>query len=223
MSILIKALFVIGVSYLIGSISFALLIGKGFYGIDIREQGSGNLGATNTFRVLGITPGILVLICDILKGVVSVGLASLFFRDAPTLFNSFLQTGTSFASYSMLDSTVIVAAGFAVIAGHNWSIFLRFSGGKGMATTTGVLLVIAPKIVFALFLIWLIVFALTRYVSLSSVIVAATFPFFMIYFYRGNYPYIAFSLIDAVVTIYKHRSNMKQLLKGKESKIGKKS
>ncbi len=217
-----KATFVIVLSYLIGSISFSLLIGKLFYGVDIREEGSGNLGATNTLRVLGKLPGISVLLCDILKGVFVVGLANFFFRGAPTIFRSCFFTNTVLLNYSMFDTIVVVLASFAVITGHNWSIFLKFSGGKGIATSTGVLLALVPKIIPILFLIWLIVALLTRHVSLGSVIVAAAFPFFMIYFYRDNFPYIIFSLVIASVAIYKHRSNIRRLLKGEESKIGRK-
>lgn len=222
-SILTKAILVITVSYLLGSISFALLIGKCFYGIDVRRQGSGNLGATNTFRVLGMLPGALVLILDVAKGFLAVGLASYFFRDAPSLFNCCLRQGTNFASYSVADSTVLVLAGFTAIMGHNWSIFLKFSGGKGLATSAGVLFALVPKIVIILILIWFVIIIMTRYVSLGSVIVSAAFPFFMLYFYQGNYIYVAFSTIASVVVIYKHKSNISRLLKGRELKFGKKS
>lgn len=222
-SILIKAILIVIISYLLGSISFALLIGKCFYGMDIRQQGSGNLGATNAFRVLGVLPGILVFLGDVLKGVFAVGLANFFFRGAPTIFSFCLSQKTAFSHSSLVDSIIVILAGFAVVAGHNWPVFLKFSGGKGIATSTGVLLVLAPKVTIILFLIWLVILTLTKYVSLGSVVIAVMLPFFMVSFYPGNYPYIIFSLIVSAVAIYKHRSNIKRLLKGDESKIGEES
>ncbi|MDI6892766.1 MAG: glycerol-3-phosphate 1-O-acyltransferase PlsY [Actinomycetota bacterium] len=211
MGVLVKAVFVVVLGYLLGSISFALLVGKGIYGIDLREHGSGNLGATNTFRVLGTLPGLLVFVGDILKGVLSVCLASYLFPCAPTL----ISRSTCF---SRVDASVVVLAGLVAIVGHNWSIYLKFSGGKGIATSAGVLLILFPKIVLFLSLIWLAVFLITRYVSLASVVIAVAFPFLVPFFYGKNLPYLAFSIVAAIVVIYKHRPNIERLLKGREAK-----
>ncbi len=207
-----KAIFIVVVSYLLGSISWALVIGKIGYGVDLREKGSGNLGATNTFRELGPLAGILVFIGDISKGIISIILANYFFPDAPTLLKS---TGT----FSSFDLTVVALAGFAAIIGHNWSVYFKFTGGKGIATSAGVLLILVPKVMLILLVVWLIIFILTRIVSLGSVAIALLFPFLTFYYYSGNYPYIVFSIITAVVIIYKHRFNIKRLLEGKEKKV----
>ncbi|HAW60414.1 MAG TPA: acyl-phosphate glycerol 3-phosphate acyltransferase [Actinobacteria bacterium] len=211
MGVLVKAVFVVVLSYLLGSISFALLMGKGVYGIDLRERGSGNLGATNAFRVLGTLPGLLVFVGDILKGVLSVCLASYLFPCTPTLISRS-------ACFSRVDASVVVLAGLAAIVGHNWSIYLKFSGGKGIATSAGVLLILFPKIVLFLSLIWFVIFMATRYISLGSVTIAFIFPFLVLYFHGENLPYVFFSIAAAVAVIYKHRSNLERLLKGEEAK-----
>lgn len=207
------AFVIIAAAYLIGSIPFGLIVGKIGYGKDIRQYGSGNLGATNTFRVLGPLPGLLVLILDALKGILAVGLASYFFPNAPSLIQHPQNT-------NFYHALVVVLAGMAAICGHNWSIYLKFSGGKGIATGAGVLLMLVPMIVLILLVIWAVITAITRYVSLASIIIALIFPILMIIFYSHNFPYIVFGLAAATVVIYKHKSNIKRLLAGEESKIG---
>ena len=211
---MIKAIAVIILAYLIGSIPFGLVIGKIGYKKDIRRHGSGNLGATNTFRVLGPFAGAIVLILDISKGLLAIGLANLLFPETPTL----IQHPQNVDPW---QSAIVVLAGMAVICGHNWSLYLKFSGGKGVATGAGVLIMLVPTIVLFLLIAWGIMLALTRYVSLSSIVVAAAFPVLMFMFFPDNIPYILFSFVSSFVVIFKHRSNIRRLLAGQENRIGK--
>lgn len=203
---ILKAVLVIVISYLIGSIPFGFIVGKVGYGVDIRDKGSGNIGFTNIFRILGVFPGIVVLAGDVSKGVLAVLLARLFFPHPLT---------------SLVDGVVVVLASMAVILGHNWSIYLKFSGGRGIATGLGVLLVLVnPYIVLILFSVWLLVLLVFRYVSLASISIAVLFPFLTLVFHSSNYPYILFSIVASLVVIFKHGSNIKRLLKGAEPKTG---
>lgn len=204
----LKAILIIITSYLVGSIPFGLIVGKIGYGIDIRTRGSGNIGTTNIFRILGAFPGIVVLIGDMSKGVGAVVLARLLFPEV---------------AVSSVDASVVVLAGMVVILGHNWSVYLKFSGGKGIATGFGVLISLVPYITLILLLIWLATLVTSRHVSLASVVTASFFPFFTVILCWGNYPYILFSIVSSFVVIYKHRSNIGRLLRGEEPKINKAS
>jgi glycerol-3-phosphate acyltransferase PlsY len=186
---------VLGASYLLGSIPIGLLVAK-LKGIDIRRHGSGNIGATNVFRILGTGPGFFVLAADILKGMIAVWLGS--FIGGPNMG---------------------LMAGLAAIAGHTWSIFLNFSGGKGVATAGGVLLALAPEVVAAVLIVWLVIVFIFRYVSLASIMAAATAPLFMIFFGKP-WSLFALTVVAAVLIIYRHKANIKRLLAGKEFKIG---
>lgn len=191
------------IAYLIGSIPTGYIFGWLLKGVDIRKEGSGNVGATNVFRVVGKIPGIIVLLVDILKGLVII-----------TLFANLFK-----AQVGLSQNLFKIILGLAVIAGHNWTIFLKFKGGKGVATSAGVLIGLEPIVVALCFLIWVIVFVITHYVSLSSVIAALFLPIFTLLFYRSSTELLIFSLIICVIGIYKHRSNIKRLLNGTESKI----
>jgi len=149
------------VAYLIGSIPTSYIFTKIIKRTDIREHGSGNVGATNVFRIAGKVPAILVLVLDIFKGAFAVGFLPQIF------FNSATSPDMSLEGYKIL-------LGICVIAGHIWSVFLKFSGGKGVATTAGVLLLLAPKALAASALIWVIVFVIFRIVSIASI--SASFP-----------------------------------------------
>ncbi|MEW6188881.1 MAG: glycerol-3-phosphate 1-O-acyltransferase PlsY [Actinomycetota bacterium] len=210
---IVKSILAIVAGYLLGSIPFGLIMGKIGYGIDIREFGSGNVGATNVFRVLGTLPGLLVLVGDFLKGALSLLLASYLFPNAPTFLGSHEQV-------VLTDATVVVLAGMAAILGHSWSIYLKFLGGKGVATGAGVLTVLAPNVAGILFLIWLLIVISTRYVSLASITIAFLLPLLMLYFQAGNYPYILFSILATIIIVYKHKPNIKRLLAGEELKLG---
>ncbi|OEH84782.1 acyl-phosphate glycerol 3-phosphate acyltransferase [Desulfuribacillus stibiiarsenatis] len=189
------------IGYLLGSISFSYLVGKYWAGIDIRNFGSGNAGATNTLRVLGVGPGIIVFIFDGLKGVMSV------------LIAEFISSG---------DPLVMIVAGISSIVGHNWPIYLKFKGGKGVATTIGVVasLVFWPALYSAL--IASILLVTTRYVSLASIVFSILIPIFVI-FLGYSLSYIIFTILIAILVCLRHKENIKRLLKGTERKFGEKS
>ncbi|MDD5155852.1 MAG: glycerol-3-phosphate 1-O-acyltransferase PlsY [Candidatus Omnitrophica bacterium] len=197
------------ISYLIGSIPTAYIFGRVLKGIDIRKFGSGNVGATNALRVLGRWPAIAVLALDILKGFL------------PVLFlgNFFVQR----INY-LPQETVRLVVGLSCIAGHSWSLFLRFKGGKGIATTLGVLLALAIKvpglnIVLALLVLsWFLIFAFTRIVSLASIVSAVLLPVYMLVF-RQTFTLIFSSFILCAFAIIRHRSNLRRLWQGKEHRI----
>ncbi len=197
------------ISYLIGSIPTAYIFGRVLKGIDIRKFGSGNVGATNALRVLGKPAGITVLVLDILKGFVVV-----FF-----LGNSIVTRITGIS-----DITARVLLGFCCIFGHNWTIFLKFKGGKGMATTLGVLLGLAVKvagikIIFVLLILtWLIVFVITRIVSLASILSGVSLPAYMFLFKQPRILIYSSVLLSAFI-ILRHKSNLKRLFQGKEPRL----
>lgn len=203
--LIIKGVLVIAASYLIGSIPWGLIVGKVGFKIDIRTEGSGNIGTTNIFRILGPFAGAIVLLGDVLKGVFVVWLGKAVFTDFAT---------------SAIQASFLLTTSIAVIIGHNWSIYLKFTGGKGIATSLGVLLMLFPVTTLFLFVVWLLVVGITRYVSLGSIIIAILFPVLVILFYWGNYPYIAFSLVTSIMVILRHRSNIQRLLQGKELRFG---
>ena len=185
------------ICYLIGSMPFGYIVAKVVKKIDIRDYGSGNIGATNAFRVLGPWLASLVLIGDLLKGFLAI---VLFYQlNIDSLF-------------------VIILGGLAVIVGHDWSIFLEFKGGKGIATTYGVFLALNPKIALLSALIWLIVIALTRYASLASILSLSVLVVLMLWFKQPQ-EYIIFSVIILALALYRHRGNILRLKEGKEKKF----
>ncbi len=186
-------------AYLIGSISFAFFAGHLLKGIDLRQHGSKNLGATNTSRELGAVPGVIVLLLDVAKGVLAVWLASAFIADVPWWLP--------------------LACGLAAIAGHNWPFYLRFQGGKGVATALGVMLTIFQWPLLCALAIGIAVIAVTRYVSLGSMIGALLIPIF-IYIFEGQLnAEWWFSVVIAVLVVVRHHSNIRKLLNGTESKL----
>ncbi|CAG9621904.1 glycerol-3-phosphate 1-O-acyltransferase PlsY [Sutcliffiella rhizosphaerae] len=187
-------LLVIILAYIIGSIPFALVVGKVGYGIDIREHGSGNLGGTNTFRTLGIKAGMIVTICDILKGTLAASL--------PVLFGA--------------DIHPLLVGAFAVV-GHVYPVFAKFRGGKAVATSGGVLLFASP-ILFGLMLFCFFLFLfLTKYVSLSSMLTGLVTTIYSLIY--GDVPLVvAVSLLTAFV-IFKHRTNIGRIINKTEPKI----
>ncbi|MFA5356440.1 MAG: glycerol-3-phosphate 1-O-acyltransferase PlsY [Candidatus Omnitrophota bacterium] len=197
------------ISYLLGSIPTAYIFGRLIKGVDIRKFGSGNVGATNAIRVLGKPAGISVLLLDILKGFAAVSfLGDIIVPRAP---------GTT-------ETVLRLILGFSCIAGHNWTIFLGFKGGKGVATTLGVLLGLAVdipgiKMVFAMMILtWLIVFAAARIVSLASIISTAALPLYMFLFKQP--PVLIYSsILLCVFIILRHKSNLKRLMDGKETRL----
>lgn len=197
------------VSYLIGSVPTAYIFGRVLKGIDIRKFGSGNVGATNALRVLGKPAGITVLVLDVLKGFLPVVFLP------PLLIN---KTG----SFPLELLTILF--GISCICGHNWTIFLQFKGGKGMATSLGVLLGLALKvsglkIVLGLaILTWVLVFVISRIVSLASVLASIALPVYVILF-KESRTLIITTLVLSAFVVLRHRGNISRLLQGKEPRL----
>lgn len=215
-------------SYLVGSIPFGFLAGK-TRGIDIREHGSGNIGATNVTRVLGKKLGYTVFACDALKGLIVVVIAKMLSHHAL----AFSQTHTvGHSIYHRTDVIVLPEAVAAIIAaisciiGHNFPVWLRFKGGKGMATSAGVLIGMMPWTAAACLLVWTIVFGTTRYVSLASIFAAITLPLvtmlFLVIGVLHGWPYFYFALAACILAVWRHRSNIVRLMNGTESRFAKK-
>lgn len=184
-------------SYLIGSLSFALVVGKLFYKTDIRGYGSGNLGATNTFRVLGKKAGLIVAVADLLKGTFACLL--------PQIFNSTVNP---------------IMCGLLAILGHVFPVFAGFKGGKAVATSTGVLLFLTPLGTLTGFVVFKLTLILSKYVSLSSMLAGIAIFIYSLIF--EDKVIIALSLFISVLVIILHRQNIKRIIKGTENKIGKK-
>ncbi len=197
--------FVLFMGYLIGSVPSGYLVARFLKGIDIRDYGSGNIGFANTLRVLGLLPGLAVLVADIAKGGVSV------------------WTGTLCASSIGISPQIAGGMlGLSSIIGHNWSVFLKFRGGKGVATTGGVFLVLTPFPFMFSALTTALVIGLTRYVSLGSIIGGGSLPLFIWLWVnnKGQF-YLYLSIVAASLIVFTHRSNLGRLLRGKERKLGK--
>ncbi|NOU97572.1 glycerol-3-phosphate 1-O-acyltransferase PlsY [Paenibacillus sp. LMG 31456] len=189
------------IGYLLGSISFSFLAGKLLKGIDIRKHGSGNAGATNTLRVLGVGPGVTVLLLDAIKGVIAV-LLGIWIGDGSAL--------------------LLVLCGVAAIAGHNWPVYFGFRGGKGIATTIGVMLTLAPLPALYAGIVCILAIVVTRYVSLGSLLFTAILPI-LVWIMHFPIEIFYFSLLVFVFAWIRHRSNIVRLLKGQENKIGSKT
>ncbi|MET3209447.1 UNVERIFIED_CONTAM: glycerol-3-phosphate acyltransferase PlsY [Paenibacillus sp. PvR008] len=186
-------------SYLLGSVSFSLLYGK-LKGIDIRQHGSGNAGATNTLRVLGKGPAILVLLLDVLKGIVAVLIGHWLGGNSPWLPG---------------------LCGIAAIAGHNWPVYFHFRGGKGIATAIGVLVSIALLPALYAGIIAILAIVITRYVSLGSLIFVILTPWILLVLgYEWSFFWTA--LVICVFAVWRHRTNIAKLVRGKENKLGSK-
>lgn len=194
------------IGYALGSISFSVIFTKKFAGFDLREKGSGNAGSTNALRTAGKKVGAITLICDILKGLVAILIAILI--------------GNIF-KYEDVASLVQIAA-IAAIIGHTFPIFFGFKGGKGVATSLGVLLLVNWKIGLICLIFALILMAVTKIVSIGSIAAAILFPVLVLFIgdgfiVEGNY--FVFSIILALIVIFNHRSNIKKLANGTENKL----
>lgn len=202
-----KEVLLIITAYLIGSIPTALIISKKFFGIDIRDYGSGNMGATNTFRVLGSKYGTIVMVCDILKGLVAVGLYN--------FLPYYLQHGNS------LDRTnLMIGLGLSAVVGHVFPIWANFKGGKGVATLFGMILAIQPIVAVSCVGVFLLVLYLTRFVSLSSILAGVMLPISVLWIWNEHEVlYRLFALLVAALVIVTHQKNIGRLLKGVESRI----
>jgi len=191
-------------AYLLGSIPTSVWIGQYFYGIDVRKYGSGNAGATNTFRVLGVRAGIPVMLFDVLKGFLAVKLV----RFIPFL----LEGSNPYIS-------VQIALGMAAVLGHVFPIYVGFKGGKGVATLLGVVLSVHPSGALIAACIFVAVLLVTRYVSLSSMIAGISFPVVIVTYYKvTSIPLIIFSMSIAVLLLFTHQQNIERLIRHEESK-----
>lgn len=195
---------VVVIGYVLGALPFSVWTGLIFFGKDVRQYGSGNAGATNTFRVLGRKAGTAVLILDTLKGFVAARLPAWWFSaaDAET------------------QRHLMLAGGVAAVVGHVYSLFLKFKGGKGVATSLGVMLALAPWATLGAAGVFLAVWLFTSYISLGSLLAAASFPVFHYLWYReaSLYQWLVVAVVSVLI-FYTHRSNIQRLLQGRENKM----
>lgn len=199
------------IAYLIGSINFSIILSKKMAGFDIREKGSGNAGTTNMLRAVGKKAAIITLICDILKGVVSILIAVLAGKIVKNLDNALL----------------VQLAGIFVIIGHTFPVFFKFKGGKGIATSLGVLLMTNWQIGLICLVFALVLIALTRMVSVGSIAAGILFPVLVAFIDQNyivptsnsNWSYLVFSIIIALLVIFNHRANVQRILNGTENRI----
>ena len=199
------------IAYLIGSINFSIILSKKMAGFDIREKGSGNAGTTNMLRSVGKKAAVITLICDILKGVVSILIAVLAGKIVKNLDNALL----------------VQLAGIFVIIGHTFPIFFKFKGGKGIATSLGILLMTNWQIGLICLVFALVLIALTRMVSVGSIAAGILFPVLVAFIDQNyivptsnsNWSYLVFSIIIALLVIFNHRANVQRILNGTENKI----
>jgi len=187
-------------AYLLGSLPFGIIIGKTMYGIDPRTVGSGNIGTANSMRAFGRTGAVLVLLGDAFKGAIPTYVALRLFGDP----------------------WITAGVGLATVVGHNWSVFLRFKGGKGVATTLGVVIALSLPLLLAAIAfgaVWLATAAITRYSSLASMLGSAAVPLMM--YARGDpLPYVWYGIIALVLVVWRHEQNIRRLIAGDELKIG---
>jgi acyl phosphate:glycerol-3-phosphate acyltransferase len=198
-------LLLICLAYLIGSIPTAVWVSKSIFGIDIRDYGSGNSGATNTFRVLGSKWGSLVMLVDVVKGVVATSLYILM----PT-----------YLSNELLRTNFMIGLGLAAVIGHIFPIWASFRGGKGVATLLGMAIAIQPLVAACCLVVFFIVLFLTRFVSLSSILAGISFMVFILFIFNEKEPlYRIFAVLVALMVMLTHQKNIGRILRGTESKI----
>lgn len=192
-------------AYCIGSVPTAVWISKSFFGIDIREYGSGNAGATNTFRVLGSKWGTIVMVVDILKGVLATSLYILL----PTYLHDELHR-----------TNLMIGLGISAVIGHIFPIWANFKGGKGVATLLGMAVAIQPLVAVCCIGVFLLVLYLTRFVSLSSILAGVAFMVFILFIFNEKETlYRIFAVVVALMVVLTHQKNIGRILKGTESKI----
>ena len=197
------------IAYLIGSINFSVILSKKMAGFDVREKGSGNAGTTNMLRSVGKKAAALTLLCDVLKGVISIGIAWIVGKIANDVDNALL----------------VQIAGILVVVGHTYPIFFGFKGGKGVATSLGVLLMTNWQIGLICLTFAIVIMALSRKVSLGSIGAAILFPVLTIFtnshfiVEANGFKYLVYSLILAAIVVFNHRENIKRLLNGTENTL----
>ncbi len=188
--------FVVLGAYLIGSIPVGLILGKAIWHKDLRQYGSHNIGATNAWRTLGAKAGLLIFLLDLIKG----------------------QLGVMLGGCVLGTPAAMVLGGFFAIVGHMFSLFLGLKGGKGVATGLGVLAALMPKITAIVFVVWLVLFTLTRYVSVASIVAAVLAPILAALF-KQPAEFFAFALAAAVMIVWRHRENLHRLKSGRENRF----
>lgn len=188
-----ELLFIV-LTYLVASIPFGFIVGK-LFGKDVTKEGSGNIGATNVARTIGKKAGIFVLILDALKGFIPVYISKMYF-----------------------DDPFVAVIAVVAVFGHCYSIFMKFKGGKGVATGLGVLVALSPKVAIIVITLWLGIFLATGYVSLASVI-SAFMSWIMMNYIEANYYFTIAALVSSLIIVYKHSSNIERLIKGTENRF----
>lgn len=205
MIITIEHLAFVLTAYLLGSIPSAVWVGKWFYGLDVREHGSGNAGATNVFRVLGKGPGIIVLLMDILKGYLALQLAF--------LSGDYLPSSQQYVNYKLI-------LGIAALSGHIFPVFAGFRGGKGVAIMLGILIGLNPWAALVCTGVFVVVFVLSGFVSLGSLCAALSYPFVMMLVFGETIPTVnIFAMAVCVLVFVTHQKNIERLLNGTESRL----
>ncbi|MEJ7778391.1 MAG: glycerol-3-phosphate 1-O-acyltransferase PlsY [Daejeonella sp.] len=195
-------------AYLFGSIPTAVWIGQAFYGIDVREYGSGNAGATNTFRVLGKKAGVAVMFLDIFKGYTATNLAYMIGLSVTGPQNS-----VQFVNYQL-------ALGISAVMGHLFPVFAGFRGGKGIATLFGMILAVQSEAAMLCVLTFIIVLMISKYVSLSSILAGFTFPLSIIFIFQSPIrSVVLYGMSICILILVTHQKNIERLIKGKESKV----
>jgi glycerol-3-phosphate acyltransferase PlsY len=195
-------------AYLLGSIPTAVWLGQAFYGVDVREYGSGNAGATNTFRVLGKKPGIIVMVIDIMKGFTATKLAYL------------IGLSVTGPKYSAQFVNYELALGVIAVMGHLFPIFAGFRGGKGVATLFGMILAVNPWTALICVSVFITVLLISNYVSLSSICAGFSFPLATVFVLQSSVKSeVLYSICVCVLILVTHQKNLERLLKGKESKV----
>ncbi len=194
----------ITLAYLIGSIPTAVLVSRHIFGLDIREHGSGNAGATNTFRILGAKAGVAVMFIDVLKGFLAVKLSVLFL--------------SGWGTEQLVNLQVFL--GLAAVVGHIFPIWADFRGGKGIATLFGMIIAIQPLVAMSLVGVFLLMLFVTRYVSLSSISASVAFPLLILFIFREpELSYRLFAIATACLVVLTHYKNINRLIQGNESKV----
>lgn len=194
----------VAIAYLLGSISFAVWIGRIFYKVDVREHGSGNAGTTNTIRVLGWKPGLFVLLLDAFKGWLAIHIGDGLMPDC----------------YAGWQEYYDVLLAVSVLLGHIFPLFTGFKGGKGVATMVGIVIALYPEAFLGAFAVFMLVFLLTHYVSLASILASIVFPVLDIFVFHQEHKVLEiFAILVPLLIIVTHRKNIGRLLKGEESKM----
>lgn len=211
MGIIVKVFIALLIGYLLGSANTSLIVGK-FYGVDVRKHGSGNAGLTNTLRTIGKMAALFVVLGDILKGVLSCLIGYFILKDIQV---------AGIAAVEVPWNVGMFFGGLGAILGHNWPLYFGFKGGKGILTTFSVVMMTAPYIGLILLGIFIVIVAITRYVSLGSITGCVLFPVFIAIVYK-NMVFVTFAIFLAALAIIRHNQNIVRLLKGTESKLGSK-